>query len=222
MSNIFEDTYNMSLDIKLQYNSINEKLEHPKYLYDKVKSFINEHKKGVLLFQLEAGMGKSTFIRSIDSQIPWGIKIEGVTSRAVYLNDKYNNSGVKLFSTIQSKFKQNNDGDLTIIGRVEKSHNKKKKIAELCGLYVKDCEAYFNTTKLLLIIDGVDEVQDSSIYEYIPNEKDLPNNCYLVITSRTNDEITDITKKNILEYSDKNENLVNDVILKKSREHQVD
>lgn len=185
--------------------SISEDLDYiePEYLMNEIKQFLFEEgrKRGILLLQMESGMGKTTLCRVLDEQSTvGGTFLPGFSTRAVYLNDKYLNTGHKLLSAVESKLKENKNKELMIVGVISNEKNEKRRIADLLNLYIKPYQNYFKTNKMLFIIDGLDEVagnEGNSIFDYLPYSKDLNENVYIILTCRTKNEISQYTKNGL-------------------------
>lgn len=69
--------------------------------------------------------------------------------------------------------------------------------AEALNLTASEYFRRTNKNKLVLVLDGVDEIQDySGLMSYIPSPAALNPNVYIVLTGRTNDEIESELKNN--------------------------
>lgn len=175
----------------------------PTYLVNKVNQFIYDEKsnRGIMLLQMERGMGKTTFAIALDDQKSENnITLQDVTTRAFYLDEKYKNTGDKMYASFESKMKENNIGERIIEGIVIKENNPKKRLANLLYQYQNEYQKRFNKKKILIIIDGIDEVKEQqgiSVYDYIPNIEDVPENVYILITCRSDNEISLYTKEEI-------------------------
>ena len=69
--------------------------------------------------------------------------------------------------------------------------------AEALNLTASEYFRRTNKNKLVLVLDGVDEIRDySGLMSYIPSPAALNPNVYIVLTARTNDEIESELKNN--------------------------
>lgn len=178
----------------------------PEYLIKTIKEYMDNNTKGIMLLQMEAGMGKSVLCRSLDEQSRiYRNYFDGFGTRAVYLNSTYNNNAYKMYDTIISKLKENRIGERVITGIDVIESNPKKRLSKSLNLFLNEHRNYWNKDKLLVIFDGLDEVpylKENSIFDCIPELEDLEDNVYILLTCRTNAEISDHTKSQLNKLRD--------------------
>ena len=194
----------------------------PIYLIQWLKKIIDTSAKGKILLQMQRGTGKSLFSKALDQLALNKINLnDDILIRAYYINDIYRNR-LRDFSSEISHFILNKEiqsnilvdkfkGNLPIIT----TDSTKEDLASMLNWYKQK----YDVAKLLLIIDGVDEIPQSnnkSIFDILPTNEQLDDGIFILITSRTNDEIVEYTRNNIkaLNYIVKKE------VLKKSDENQ--
>jgi tetratricopeptide (TPR) repeat protein len=199
-SSVDDETYSkIESDLLHQLEEIDD-FQSPKKLETWIRGAVNKHNKGLFLLQMERGTGKTTFCRALDELSIHKIKLDGVSVRSYYINDSYRYN-INTFSTkVNELLQQNENGEQEfegIHGMDQNEKNKKKAFASLLRKYQKAHERHFHKEKILFIIDGMDEIpsgQESSIFDFIPNEVDLPKNVYILLTCRTNLELAPFTQ----------------------------
>jgi len=184
----------------------------PEYLINWLKDTMDSDKKGKLLLQMQRGTGKSLFCKALDQLSLNKIRLDNdMLIRAYYINDMYRNS-LSNFSSEISHFILNKDiQSNTLVDKFKgnlptlTNDSTKEDFAYMLSWYKK----HYNVEKLLLIIDAVDEIpqgKEKSIFDILPDNEQLEDGIFILITSRINDEIIEYTQNNIevLDYiSDK-------------------
>lgn len=211
------------------------------YLENEVKKWIESNDRGLLLLQMERGMGKTTFCRALDQKAINFNKIfdpnEAIV-RGYYCNNTYQGKIKTFADMLPMIFNTDKDGKVLLEGNIPSLDiNAKNKPTDLSdflntvfNLFKEKVST--NIEKLVLIIDGLDELplnEETSIFEIIPSANELIEGVYIMMTCRTDQELnsktfdklnklkTIISKENIVEYSinsQSNINLVKDYLKK--------
>ncbi|ERI93950.1 tetratricopeptide repeat protein [Clostridiales bacterium oral taxon 876 str. F0540] len=173
----------------------------PDYILNNVKQFVRQEKKGIILLQMESGTGKTTFVRLIDECISGKTYIEGCAVRAFYANDTYNSSIHSFTEGVRDALKKTSKTGGTEIRPKKFSTNISncEDLARVLGKFrAEHYEASgFKKSKLMLAIDGVDEIpgtNEETVFNLIPDYDMLPDNVFILITCRTDKELSGITK----------------------------
>ncbi|WP_394186769.1 tetratricopeptide repeat protein [Metabacillus halosaccharovorans] len=205
------------------------------YLIDWLKNSLAKHEKGVFLLQMERGLGKSTFSRALDPHSLHRINLSpySVSVRGYYINDTYKYKMDHFVQEINDLLRKNDHNQLYLKGKVKfvDQHAKdlKENFAKVLNFYHEEYKKHFHTEKLIVIIDGLDEIpmtnESISILDFIPNSDQLNNGVYLMLTCRTNsemfhikDRISDIEvdeKLTLSRQSRENKNLLSDFMVNK-------
>ena len=186
--------------------------EEPKYILDELRKKTNNLEKGIIILQMERGMGKSAFAHALNGAY-----------HSEYINQELN-AIIRTYHLSEVKFKgvghfyispincfltsANKNGNLLYpdddkFSQYYDNLTKRVKIAEsFAGIMEIFRETYIDLTdsdddlKLIYMIDGIDELgkESSEIIKNLPCADELSRGCYIVLTSRFDDE-EDITGK---------------------------
>ncbi|MCK8826604.1 hypothetical protein MWH25_02420 [Natroniella acetigena] len=189
----------------------------PDLLGNWLKDRIEKNNKGLFLLQMEAGMGKTTFVRALD-QLELN-KFKNINnelkliSRAYYINDSFAYQVGFFTSGLWKNLTQ--DITVNLAPLSENKQNKSKNsidFANKLGDFLKLYSQHDRTEKLLFIIDGLDEIpaqkdkeQELSIFDFIPRNQDLPENVYILLTSRIDEELENYHQEQISELDIKDD-----------------
>lgn len=172
----------------------------PKFLIEWIENSLDKFSKGKFLLQMQRGTGKSLFCKALDQLALNKIELDSdILVRSYYINDFFRSSLSDFTSEISyfilnKELSANNfidkfKGNLPTLS-VDSS---KSDFTYLLNWYKQK----YDVDKLLLIIDGVDEIpqsEEKTIFDILPEEDDLDDGIYLLVTSRTDKEITNFTK----------------------------
>lgn len=162
---------------------------------------LEQHNSGVFLLQMMSGMGKSTFTRMLDHNSGFPsknhISLNEFSVRAYYLDSDYSASieAVKNELPLKLRHTDNNRGIKGLrsyfetkeefAGLLNKAHYEYLKLADYVNL----------KTKLLLIIDGLDELSGKpdveDVFNIIPEPELLEDGVFILLTCRSNEELSD-------------------------------
>lgn len=173
-----------------------DQIIQPNYLKKWISDKLEYNSKGIYLLQMEEGMGKTTFSRILDPHSYKKIKLSKVTIRAYYVNSTYSYKVGVFKNDIIELLKTNDDKTDRIKGNYIQFYNQLEvqpnvQFSNILNEFQKIYQEKFETEKMLLIIDGIDEVPDlseESILNYIPAIEDLEDNVHILITSRVKSE----------------------------------
>lgn len=200
LHSIEDDSYSLIEEEILHKIQEIDDFQKPIHLDQWIKQVLKDHNKGIFLLQMERGTGKTTFSRSLDERSIHTIKLSDISVRGHYINDSYSYKLTNFFSNILFRLKENEKGTAVISKNFQISEDvvdKKESFARLLNEYRNEHQKYFGKNKLLLILDGLDEIPLKyrlSIFDFIPSEDMLDDHVYLLLTSRTDDELSRFTK----------------------------
>ncbi len=198
------------IDIIDKITEIKEVIE-PNHMQEWITGALKKFKKGVFLLEAEAGMGKSTFSKMLDSDSIDKIHFENLHTKAYYANDSYR-------QTLNSFVQDTRDNLRMIKGdKVTLSFDLSVDTitAESFAQYLNKIRAVFidltnnYDLEFLYIIDGLDEIPQPNredrdiptIFDVIPNSELLDDGIYILLTSRTKVETKEYTKGQLTKVS---------------------
>lgn len=171
--------------------------------------------KGMLLLTAERGLGKSTFCSTVDPFETLDIKYDDeayaeeleeflgdVAVRVWHFNSEYRSRKDIFIPGIRDALLTlDPENSNKICGRLESQYNNLVSCAEdLRSLYFTEClnntmgeyRARTDKQKLLLILDGIDEVSDiGELCSFMPDPARFDEDVYILLTCRTKQEIKD-------------------------------
>ena len=191
-------------------------------LYKWIKNAMDSCDKGLLLLQMERGMGKTTFCDTIDqlsdsdivreysADIPgWTEFMANTVIRVWHFNSTFRGrpdiyiEGIKnALLTLKNEKKDNRlTGCLNETWDGLLHCEKEMRHVQFAEALNQTAEAQMRSSgrgKVLLVLDGVDELTDlQTLGEYLPGQNELEPNIYILITCRTDIELTS-EQKNII------------------------
>lgn len=203
--------------------------EKPVYVIEKIKHFINNCDKGLLYIQMERGMGKSTLAHGLDGRYQTGILQKDLNAvvRVYHISDtmlRGENRKKDFYTALNANLVSYEGGQLEvdtdeyIIAGQDIRHQIEcndegaqmafARCLELFRNRYDDeiCDNQNGQTKLVYIIDGIDELNSDTkdtLYA-IPSDEllksigdDVVSNVYIVLLSRKSDEagLPDVAKE---------------------------
>jgi tetratricopeptide (TPR) repeat protein len=190
--------------------------KNPQYIEKWLRSRLLGNTKGIFLLQMERGMGKTTFSKALDENGYNKIEIDDFTIRSYYMNDSYLSDYGYFYTGLSDLFRTNSQGNVIIKEKnikmlYGKPAEMRKNFCELLSEYRDKYKKYFGKDKLLLIIDGIDEMpnkDNDSIMKIIPHDEELGEGIYILITCRTDEELPPHIFQSVKEYNIPEENQI--------------
>ena len=157
----------------------------PEYLINWLGGKLKDDKGSVQLLMMERGMGKTAFSYAAASGT---VKYDGVFACAYYAGQTGMRSDFisGINTALATDLVQVQEGPDKFVLLERNAEDKPGSLlASLRYFRDKHAEKH-GKPKLLLILDGVDELPQESaeLFSYLPNPDQLPDNVYLLITSR--------------------------------------
>lgn len=167
---------------------------------------LNDYDRGVFMLKMERGMGKTAFVSSIDQLIHGDDSRDewmDVVVRCYYCNRlefRSTNDFVAVCNT--ALFSKNRDAQKNIEGSEKElrtlsltGKDPAQQMADYLEFYQEIYDKMQFKEKLLLVIDGLDEITADriletghTIFDYIPVPEQLAENVYILLTCRTGEE----------------------------------
>ncbi|WP_240421196.1 hypothetical protein [Paenibacillus periandrae] len=172
-------------------------------LTKQLEQVICNHDRGIMLLQMEDGMGKTTFAKMLDPLVYGLIKIPDVNCRVYYVHDVFSYMPSTFVLKITDLLRQIDenmlDGELPTVDI--HTPTVKQQVAHLINVLCKERTKYQHKGKALLIIDGVDEIPHHggvTIFDLIPSSDMLDRGIYILLTSRTGEQLTNSKKSQLV------------------------
>lgn len=191
-----KDVYLASEDEAVDGFYLTSFYKKPDYMKNWIDKILSENDRGVFLMKGGRGTGKSSFVLACDElnqhgDQKIGLKVEGepVTVRAYYCN-RIDVSGINDFVPyIQEMLKTTPEGE-QFRSRQGSLPGDDVPLEKILAFYQEQYENIFGHEKLLLFIDGVDELTEKGqdILLELPDPGEMPENVYIVLTCRAEKE----------------------------------
>lgn len=191
-----KDIYLASEDAAIDGFYLTSFYKKPDYMKKWADKILSENDRGVFLMKGGRGTGKSSFVLACDELNQHGdqkirLKVEGepVTVRAYYCN-RIDVSGINDFVPyIQEMLKTTAEGE-QFRSRQGSIPEDDAPLEKILAFYQEQYENTFGCEKLLLFIDGVDELTEKGqdILLELPDPGEIPENVYIVLTCRAEKE----------------------------------
>ena len=187
---------NSTLEIEKVLNELNEadNFVRPEYIIHWVENWLNDDKGSIHLLMMERGMGKTALSYALASGKvdPGDVTVCAYYCGQLSMRSDYisgiNNALTGDIVRVQNRRMSTGQSEESedFIRLKYDAEDKHANMAETLE-YFRDEHAYFHQkSKLLLIIDGVDELprESAGLFDYIPRPEEMPDNTYILITSR--------------------------------------
>ena len=191
-----KDIYLASEDAAIDGFYLTSFYKKPDYMKKWADKILSENDRGVFLMKGGRGTGKSSFVLACDELNQHGdqkirLKVEGepVTVRA-YCCNRIDVSGINDFVPyIQEMLKTTAEGE-QFRSRQGSIPEDDAPLEKILAFYQEQYENTFGCEKLLLFIDGVDELTEKGqdILLELPDPGEIPENVYIVLTCRAEKE----------------------------------
>ena len=163
----------------------------PEYLFEWLRGNLEKYDKGVFLLKMPRGTGKSTFTEKLNCLYEGPERLD-------------NDLDVRTYHISRSQMIRQNDFTQHIEEQWAHDYDAKKEwmrykhirdyLAEgyepaeaLCA-FLKECLKFTQSRRykqqIMLVVDGLDEIDEQNLWDYLPAPDQLPENVYLLLTSR--------------------------------------
>ena len=204
----------------------NDRMMPAKYLYNWLIKGMQKDNKGIFFLRMAKGMGKTTFCSSLKKRKLYSNKKNknaltdmGVSVYVLNLNDTTLCKKEQFISDVTENLKSNRnftDRIARLEIELQKEHlsqiSTKEQFVDLLRVCKNLRIRYGWDDKILLVIDGLDEIPEKylndSIIDLIPDEVSLPEDFYILLTARTSNEINSLKERKIEKLEISTEKLV--------------
>lgn len=199
---LYADWHTTEEEQLLEKSVFAKRLHKIEYLTDWLDMAVKSHHK-LFLLAMQSGMGKSTWCRTFDKKYCGDTEeLDDYEVKVVYINKFYNKTESSILMSIQDALMLNAYGEKTIKMDNPRYLNKnakdkKKELAELLEFYRKKMYEVgaWKKEKLLLVLDGLDEIYEGSLLDWIPTEELLGEHIKILFTARYDDRFSEKVKE---------------------------
>ena len=169
---------------------MNHAFVKPRHLVNWLEECLDKHEKGVFLLQMNRGTGKSIFTERLSSLTEKPLRVADDVDVRTYHISAMQTAGINYFqSEIEELWRREFDGKaitrMTSISQIEKEG--KKPAEALCDCLEQVLEYSIRNrrkSRILMVLDGLDEIPGDEIWRYIPTESMMKDGIYFLLTSR--------------------------------------
>ncbi len=199
---LYADWHTTEEEQLLEKSVFAKRLHKIEYLTDWLDMAVKSPHK-LFLLAMQSGMGKSTWCRTFDKKYCGDTEeLDDYEVKVVYINKFYNKTESSILMSIQDALMLNAYGEKTIKMDNPRYLNKnakdkKRELAELLEFYRKKMYEVgaWKKEKLLLVLDGLDEIYEGSLLDWIPTEELLGEHIKILFTVRYDDRFSEKVKE---------------------------
>lgn len=188
-----DEVFTDQLEATLQHFHEPQRYWKQQHYMEALNNCIKEYRKGVFLFQAESGTGKSTFASYLDGLGKQKLKRQGFTCRCYYFSRMSFRSRKEFAQALQINFARAPESERTLQGKLPFldteaiGEARAKTMAHFLNEFRRIHKRQFGRERLLLILDGIDELQssDTDLLQFVPDTNDLEDDVYILITCRS-------------------------------------
>lgn len=195
-----KDIFSFEIEEIIKSNSYVKDAVKATYFETWLNEQLDKYEKGVFWLQLPAACGKTVITQQLEKRAGAKINLSNASAKALYLNDSYNSNIELILQELEILFTHKN-GRLLFKGANKPVFNRQNpNVKEEMACYINTMcrllgeQHIIVTKKTVLIIDGLDQLSDTGFLNYIPDENQLEQNIYILLTSRTIEELLPETK----------------------------
>ena len=162
----------------------------PVHLIRWLKKCLETHDRGSFLLQMERGTGKSVFTEKLSSLTERPVRIfDDLDVRTYHFNRTQTAGSGDFRSGIEWLWSKDYEGKTWARApRISDFERKGRTPEEAFCVFLKEVLIYSRRNRrkkrLLMILDGLDEISDENLWRFIPQEETLENGIYVLLTSR--------------------------------------
>lgn len=162
----------------------------PAHLAEWLIGCLEEHDRGIFLLQMNRGTGKSVFTEKISSLVEKRLKLSDDVDVRTYHIGRTQTAGMgDIRSGIEWQWSRDYAGKTWARApRISDHEREGKDPGEALCAYLEEALRYGRRNrgieKVLMVLDGLDEISDENLWKFIPREEMLGEGIYFLLTSR--------------------------------------
>lgn len=175
--------------------SVAPKYIKPQHLVEWLKKQLSAHERGVFYLRMPRGSGKSTFAEKLNCLYEKPTRIaEDVDARTYHISRTQMINARDFARHIEEEWRHDyeNQTEWTGYTQISEYLASGMKPAQALACYLGDCLAFTRRVRgkarILMVIDGLDEITESALWEYMPTPELLDAGVYVLLTSRDPDK----------------------------------
>ncbi len=175
-------------------SALRETFVKPSHLTDWLIGCVQTHDKGVFLLKMCRGMGKSTFAEKLNRYYEHPLRVDDdMDVRTYHIQRAQLVNSDDFERTVELLWAMHYVGrgaQWTRYRRISEYMEDGATPAEALAAFLNDCLRFTKRarlrgqSKIMLVIDGLDEIVDEALWAYLPSAELLDEGVYLLLTSR--------------------------------------
>lgn len=197
---VINDEYrSIEEDRTLNLMGFTSEYTEPSYLLEWFQDKVNEYSKGIFVLEMSRGMGKSTFAERVNLLRDKPLIIaENLDVRTYHVSRSQLMGNSDFESTIETQWMTDYYGKVRVAApRIRDFEKDTHTAGEMLSAFLSDYLSYTrkkrNKSSIALFLDGLDEITDEKIWEYIPDPDALEDGIYVFLSYRQNDKENPLT-----------------------------
>lgn len=162
----------------------------PEHLVNWLNGCLKKHKRGIFLLQMDRGTGKSVFAEKLNCLFSQPLRLSKDLDVRTYHFSRTQSAGAgDIRSAVEWQWGNEYGGrNWTRAPRISDYEREGKNQAESLCAFLEAVQAYSirnrGKEKLLMVLDGLDEIAEDYLWNFIPVEEMLKEGIYILLTSR--------------------------------------
>ena len=175
--------------------SVAPKYIKPGHLVDWLKGRLDEYERGVFCLRMPRGSGKSTFAEKLNCLYEKPTRLaEDVDVRTYHISRAQMINARDFARHIEEQWRHDyeNRTEWTAYTQISEFMTSGMNPAEALAHFLNDCLVFTRQVRrknrILMVIDGLDEITEDTLWDYLPSPEQLDAGVYVLLTSRDPDK----------------------------------
>ncbi len=162
----------------------------PQHLLKWLRTCLEEHERGIFLLKMERGTGKSVFTEKLSGLTEKCLKIaDDLDARTYHFSRTQTAGSSDIRSVIEWLWRRDYDGKSWVRAPRISDYEKYGKLpGEALSAFLEEIRQYSirnrGKKRLLMVLDGLDEISEDGLWDFIPKEEMISRGVYFLLTSR--------------------------------------
>ena len=171
--------------------SVAPKYIKPSHLVDWMKDQLNEYERGIFWLQMPQGSGKSTFAEKLNCLYEKPTRLaEDIDVRTYRISRAQMINARDFARHIEEQWRHDYESrtEWSAYMQISEYLTSGMKPSKALACFLNDCLVFTRRVRrknrILMVIDGLDEITDDALWEYLPTPEQLDVGVYVLLTSR--------------------------------------